>query len=73
MQREKCNREAAFTKTAKSGPAEYSRQLREICQKSNSSGHKQNHLVFLDKNHPQDAISKVISEISSSLPKDVAP
>jgi hypothetical protein len=35
------------------------------------SGFKGTHLVFLDKNHPKDAISKVISEISQSLPGHV--
>ena len=55
----------------KSGPAEYSRQLRGLCEQSGSSNYKENHLVFLDKNHPKDAVPKLISEISSYLPKNV--
>lgn len=35
------------------------------------SGFKGTNLVFLDKNYPKDAISKVISEISQSLPGHV--
>lgn len=73
MQRDNCSRDQAYSKTMKTGPAEYSRRLRDICQELNSSSHKENHIVFLDKNHPKDAISKIISEISSNLPKSVAP
>ena len=73
MSRDKCDRETAYTKTAKTGPAEYSRRLKQICQSFNSSNLKENHLVFLDKNHPKDAIEKLIDEIWSSLPKNVEP
>lgn len=73
MQRDNCNRDQAYNKTAKSGPAEYSRRLRGVCERSGSSANKENHLIFLDKNHPKDAVSKLISEISQSLPKNVHP
>jgi hypothetical protein len=71
MQRDNCNRDKAFSQTMKSGPAEYGRQLRGVCERSGSSKNKENHLVFLDKNHPKDAVSKLISEISQFLPKNV--
>jgi hypothetical protein len=71
MQRENCNRDKAYSMTMKSGPAEYSRRLRGICESSNSPSNKENHIIFLDKNHPKDAVSKIISEISSNLPKNV--
>jgi hypothetical protein len=57
----------------KSGPAEYSRRLRSVCERSGSSVNKENHLIFLDKNHPKDAVSNLISEISQNLPKNVHP
>jgi len=71
MQRDNCDREKAFSRTIKSGPAEYSRQLRVLCERQGSSKNKENHIVFLDKNHPKDAVPKLISEISSNLPKNV--
>ncbi len=55
----------------KSGPAEYARRLKDIVKSCNDKSFKTNHLVFLDKNHPMDAIKKVISEINNNLPFNV--
>lgn len=71
MLRENCTREVAYQKTTKSGPAEFTRRLKDIVQNLNHSNHKSNHIVFIDKNHPKDAVEKAISEIESNLPKNI--
>lgn len=66
-----CDREKAFAATQKSGPQEFSRKLRDVVKGCGDNQFKSKHLVFLDKNHPKEAIGKVISEISQSLPGNV--
>ena len=71
MKKTGCDKDKAFSSTLKSGPAEYARQLKDIVKSCNDKSFKTNHLVFLDKNHPMDAIHKLITEISSNLPFNV--
>jgi hypothetical protein len=39
--------------------------LKDIARNCGDKSFAQNHVIFFDKNHPKDQISKVISEISS--------
>lgn len=71
MTNNNCDREKAYLATQKSGPQEFSRKLRDVVKGCGDSHFNKNHIVFLDKNHPKDAIGKVISEISQSLPGNV--
>lgn len=57
--------------TMKSGPGEFARRLREIVRSCGDRGFAQNHVVFMDKNHPKDQIEKIISEVSQNLPMNV--
>ena len=63
-----CNRDAAYQKTQKQGPAEYARQLKKLCS---NLGSEEKHIVFMDKNHPENAVDRLISEINSYLPFNV--
>lgn len=64
MKRNNCDRDKAFSLTMKSGPGEFARRLKEIVRSCADRGFAQNHVVYLDKNHPKDQIEKIISEIS---------
>lgn len=52
MEKEKCDRDKAFAMTLKSGPCEFIQRLKKIAKLSNDKGFKENHIVFIDKNHP---------------------
>lgn len=54
MAKDKCSRDDAFAKTMKSGPAEFAARLKRIVRNTANSDHAENHLVFLDKNHPEN-------------------
>jgi len=45
--------------------------LKDITRSCGDKSFAQNHVIFLDKNHPKDQILKVISEISAQLPINV--
>jgi cell wall assembly regulator SMI1 len=55
----------------KSGPREYARRLAELVRNCGDKGHQPNHIVFLDKNHPCNAITKAQEEVTSNLPGNV--
>ena len=73
MSRSKCDRDKAFAQTMRSGPTEFAQRLKAICKSCGDKGLAQNHIVFLDKNHPKDVIGKVISDISSNCPVGLTP
>ena len=73
MKKNKIDRDKAFAQTMKSGPAAYAQQLKQIVRSCGDKGWSTNHVVYLDKNYPKDAVSRIIAEIQEQLPGNVYP
>lgn len=73
IERDKLTRDEAYSKTMKSGRQEYDRQLTRILRDATDKvagakdGAARYHFIFLDKNHPPDAISRTVEEIISGV------
>jgi len=71
MQREKCDKDQAFNMTTKSGPIEFNRRLRDVARNCDDPSFKENHLVFLDKNFPENLITRTIGDIQNFIAPNV--
>jgi len=56
-------REKAFDQTARDGPKAFGNALRDIIKRSGRAGLKDTHVVFIDKNHPHNNVSRVVNDI----------
>ena len=60
MQGSDLTRDAAFNATMKTGPKLYSAKLDKMI-KAAAEGDSKTHVIFLDKNHPSNALDKLIT------------
>ena len=59
----------AFDKTAKSAGAEFNRRLEKLINDAGKAAHKPVHVIFIDKNHPPNAIDRTVKTINEKLPQ----
>lgn len=59
----------AFDKTAKMAGAEFQRRLEKLINGAGKAGHATVHIIFIDKNHPVNAIDKTIKTVKEKLPE----
>lgn len=59
----------AFDKTAKSAGAEFNRRLEKLINDAGKGSHKPVHIIFIDKNHPPNAIDRTVKTINEKLPQ----
>ena len=59
----------AFDKTAKTAGAEFFRRLEQLIAKADKTSSSV-HIIFIDKNHPVNALDKTTTLIRTKMPKD---
>ena len=59
----------AFDKTAKNAGAEFNRRLEKLINDADKGAHKPVHIIFIDKNHPPNAIDRTVKTIIEKLPQ----
>lgn len=60
----------AFKKTGKQATAEWESRLKALIRDTTNTG-KEKNIIFLDKNHPPNAIDKVTIFIRENVPKGI--
>jgi hypothetical protein len=57
----------AFDKTGKSASADFNKRIEKMIKESDKPGSKV-HIIFIDKNHPPNALDKTINMVKQNLP-----
>jgi hypothetical protein len=65
-------RDEAFDNTGKTGPKLYEAQLQKMLKTCDREGLGDTHVIFLDKNHPTNALNKTVNMIIDLVPNSVA-